>query len=135
MTSVKKGSEPLENLSSEEIADLVRSNEALDQEKARIIKEEQEIKKIKRRKSSKERLRRLRKSPLEVINRLLFFIFIGSFLFSFVTVYSLNSTWFFLYVISAFSCILYAPNRQALKELIAAWPNIEDLLKNKSLWK
>ncbi len=135
MASVKKRSEPLENLSSQEIADIVRSNEVLDQEKARIIEEQQELKNTKTRKSSKKRLRRLRKSPLEVINRLLFFIFIGSFLFSFVSVYSLNSTWFYLYVVSAFSCILYAPNRQALKELIAAWPNIEDLLKNKSLWK
>ena len=135
MASRKKGSEPLENLSSQEIADIVRSNEALDQEKARIIEEEQELKNTKRRQSSKGRLWRLRKSPLEVINRLLFFVFIGSFLFSFVSVYSLNSTWFYLYVVSAFSCILYAPNRQALKELIAAWPNIEDLLKNKSLWK
>ena len=135
MASKNKGSEPLENLSSQEIADIVRSNEALDQEKARIIEEEQEIKNTKTKKSSKERLRRLRKSPLEVINRLLFFIFIGSFIFSFISVYSINSTWFFLYVVSAFSCILYTPNRQALKELIAAWPNIEDLLKNKSLWK
>ena len=32
MSSVKKGSEPLENLSSEEIADIVRTNEVLDQE-------------------------------------------------------------------------------------------------------
>ena len=135
MASVKKGSEPLENLTSQEIADIVRSNEALDQEKARIIEEEQEIKNTKTKKSSKERLRRLRKSPLEVINRLLFFIFIGSFIFSFISVYSINSTWFFLYVVSAFSCILYTPNRQALKELIAAWPNIEDILKKKSLWK
>ena len=135
MASIKKGSEPLENLTSQEIEDIVRSNEAFDQEKARIIEEEQELKNTNTRKSSKERLRRLRKSPLEVINRILFFVFIGSFLFSFVSVYSLNTTWFFFYVVSAFSCILYAPNRQALKELIAAWPNIEDLLKNKSLWK
>ncbi len=135
MAAIKKGSEPLENLSSEEIADIVLSNEALDKEKARIIEEEKELKNTTTSKSSKERLRRIRKSPLEIINRLLFFIFIGSFLFSFFSVYSLNSTWFFLYVVSAFSCILYAPNRQALKELIAAWPNIEDLLKNKSLWK
>ena len=135
MSSVKKGSEPLENLSSQEIADIVKSNEALDHEKARIIEEEQEVKKTNTRKSSKKRISRLRKSPLEVFNRLLFIVFIGRFLFSFVSVYSLNSTWFYLYVVSAFSCILYAPNRQALKELIAAWPNIEDLLKNKSLWK
>ena len=131
----KKGSEPLANLSSQEIADIVRSNEALDQEKARIIKEELELKNTTNRKSSKGLLRRIRRSPLEIINRLLFIIFIASFLFSFISVYSLNSTWFLLYVISAFSSILYAPNRQALKELIAAWPNLEDLLKNKRLWK
>ncbi len=135
MASVKKGSEPLDNLSSQEIAEIVRSNEALDKEKARIIKEALEIKNATTIKSSKKILRRIRKSPLEVINRLLFFVFIVGFLFSFVSVYSINSIWFFFYVVSAFSCILYAPNRQALKELIAAWPNIEDLLKSRSLWK
>jgi len=137
MAAIKKDSEPLDNLSSQEIEDIVRSNEILDQENERLIKEEEEIEaqRFSKTKSTKRLLRRLRRSPLEVINRSLFFVFIGSFIFSFVSVYSINKLWFVFYVISAFSCVLYTPNRQALKELIAAWPNIEDLLKKRSLWK
>ena len=78
---------------------------------------------------------RIKRTPLEIINRLLFFLFIGSFIFSFISVYSENKTWFLFYVISAFSCIFYTPNRKALKELIAAWPNIEDIIRGRSLWK
>jgi len=136
MAVIKKDSEPLDNLSSQEIGDIVRSNEILDQEKERLIKEEEiEAQRFSKTKSTKRLLRRLRRSPLEVINRSLFFVFIGSFIFSFFSVYSINKLWFIFYVISAFSCVLYSPNRQALKELIAAWPNIEDLLKKRSLWK
>ena len=83
----------------------------------------------------KNRLSRIKKTPLEIINRLLFFLFIGSFIFSFISVYSENKTWFIFYVISAFSCVFYTPNRKALKELIAAWPNIEDLIRGRSLWR
>ena len=136
MSEMKKGSEPLDNLSSQEIEEIVRSNEILDQENERLIREEEmEAQRFLKTKSKKSLLRRIRRSPLEVINRSLFFVFIGSFIFSFVSVYSINKIWFIIYVISAFSCVLYTPNRQALKELIAAWPNIEDLLKNRSLWK
>ena len=136
MAAIKKEPEPLDNLSSQEIEDIVRSNEILDQENERLIKEdEREAQRFSKTTSTKRLLRRLRKSPLEVINRSLFFVFIGSFIFSFVSVYSINKFWFIFYVISAFSCVLYTPNRQALKELIAAWPNIEDLLKKRSLWK
>ena len=78
---------------------------------------------------------RLKRTPLEIINRLLFFSFIGSFLFSFFLAYTENKIWFILYVASSFSCIFYTPNRKALKELIAAWPNIEDLIKGRSLWR
>ena len=78
---------------------------------------------------------KFKRTPLEIINRLLFFLFLGSFIYSFFSVYSVNKTWFVLYVLSAFSCIFYTPNRKSLKELIAAWPNIEDLIKGKSLWK
>ena len=78
---------------------------------------------------------RLKRTPLEIINRLLFFLFIGSFIFSFFLAFSENKIWFILYLISAFSCIFYTPNRKALKELIAAWPNIEDLIKGRSLWR
>ena len=83
----------------------------------------------------KNRLSRIKKTPLEIINRLLFFLFIGSFMFSFISVYYENKTWFVFYVISAFSCVFYTPNRKALKELIAAWPNIEDIIRGRSLWR
>ena len=83
----------------------------------------------------KNKFSRIQRTPLEIINRLLFFLFIGSFIFSFVSVYSENKIWFIFYVISAFSCIFYTPNRKALKELIAAWPNIEDIIRGRSLWK
>ncbi len=135
MATIKKGSEPLDNLSSDEIEDIVRSNDVLDQENARFIEEEIEAQRFSKTQSTKRLLRRVRRSPLEVINRSLFFFFIGSFIFSFVSVYTINKWWFIFYVMSAFSCVLYTPNRQALKELIAAWPNIEDLLKKRSLWK
>ena len=83
----------------------------------------------------KNKFSRIQRTPLEIINRLLFFLFIGSFIFSFFSVYSENKTWFVFYVISAFSCIFYTPNRKALKELIAAWPNVEDIIRGRSLWK
>jgi len=82
-----------------------------------------------------KRFNRLRRTPLEIVNRLFFFFFIGSFIFSFFLSYSESKIWFVLYLVSAFSCIFYTPNRKALKELIAAWPNIEDLIKGRSLWK
>ena len=82
-----------------------------------------------------KRFYRLKRMPLEVINRLFFFFFVGSFIFSFFLAYSENKVWFIIYLISAFSCIFYTPNRKALKELIAAWPNIEDLIKGRSLWR
>ena len=87
--------------------------------------------------SNKERnyLNKFKITFLEIFNRLLFFLFIGSFLFSFVSVFSASKIWFVLYIIGAFSCIFYTPNRKALKELIAAWPNIEDLIRGRSLWK
>ena len=78
---------------------------------------------------------RLKRTPLEIINRLFFFAFIASFIFSFFLAYTENKIWFILYIVSAFSCIFYTPNRKALKELIAAWPNIEDIIRGRSLWK
>ena len=83
----------------------------------------------------KNKFYRLKRTPLEIVNRLFFFFFIGSFLFSLFLAFSESKLWFILYVISALSCIFYTPNRKALKELIAAWPNIEDLIKGRSLWR
>ena len=78
---------------------------------------------------------RLKRTPLEIINRLFFFSFIASFIFSLFLAYTENKIWFILYIVSAFSCIFYTPNRKALKELIAAWPNIEDIIRGRSLWR
>ena len=85
--------------------------------------------------SKKIKFYRLKRTPLEILNRTFFFFFIGSFLFSLFLAYSESKLWFILYVISALSCIFYTPNRKALKELIAAWPNIEDLIKGRSMWR
>ncbi len=133
MPSFKEDSDPLKNFTDQQLSDLVKSNEVLDEEEARILKEEKEEEE--RRKSANKSFRRLRRSPLEIINRSLFFVFLGSFVFSFGLVYAINRWWFLCYLISIFSCILYTPNRKALKELLDAWPNIEDLIKNRSLWK
>ena len=116
----------LDGLTDNEIAEIVRTNDHLDAEKERIIKEdldEQNRKRLQKQIKNNPFIR-LRKSPIEIINRTLFFIFIGCFIYSFVYLFSLNFIWFSLYSISAFSCILYAPNRKALKELIDAWQNI-----------
>ena len=85
--------------------------------------------------SKKTKFYRLKRTPLEIVNRLFFFFFIGSFLFSLFLAYSESKLWFIFYLISALSCVFYTPNRKALKELIAAWPNVEDLIKGRSLWR
>ncbi len=116
--------EPLDNLEYEKVIE----EEILNSYESKFQNDiEQDKKKIK--------FYRLKRTPLEIVNRLFFFFFIGSFLFSFFLAYSESKVWFLLYLVSSFSCILYIPNRKALKELIAAWPNIEDLIKRGSLWR
>ena len=132
MSSINKDSDPLDDFTEEQLANLDKSINTLDQEEKRWSQEQREA--IERR-LTRTPFRQLRKSPLEIINRLLLFFFLGSFFFSFVFIYSINLWWFLGYLGSAFSCILYPPNRRALKELIAAWPNVEDLIKNRSLWR
>lgn len=130
MTSNRKDSDSFRNFTEQQLSELVKANDALDQEEARI-RDEEIREEEKRRSEEKKPFRRLRKSPLEILNRSLFLIFLGSFLFSFISVYTASRWWFFGYLISAFSCILYTPNRKALKELLDAWPNIMDLIKGK----
>ncbi len=133
MTSNNNNFDPLEDFTKEQFSSLGKSIEALDEDEKRWnqqIREDEET-----RRSEEKSFRRLRKSSLEVINRLFFFFFLGSFLFSFVSVYLISRWWFIIYVFSAFSCVLYLPNRKALKELIAAWPNIQDIISGKSLWR
>jgi len=124
MKNKKDSSEPIDNLEYEKILEeeIINSYENKFQQDS-----EPDKKKIK--------FYRLKRTPLEIVNRLFFFFFIGSFLFSLFLAYSESKLWFILYVISALSCVFYTPNRKALKELIAAWPNIEDLIKGKSLWR
>ena len=124
MKNKKDNSDPIDNLEYEKVLEeeIINSYESKFQRDT-----EPDKKKIK--------FYRLKRTPLEIVNRLFFFFFIGSFLFSLFLAYSESKLWFILYVISALSCIFYTPNRKALKELIAAWPNIEALIKGKSLWR
>ena len=77
MSSINESSEPLENFTDEQLSDLVKSNDALDLEEARMLKEE--IEEQEREKSQKKPFRKLKRSPLEVINRTLFFVFFIAF--------------------------------------------------------
>ena len=124
MKNKKDISDPIDNLEYEKVLE----EEIINSYESKFQKDtEEEDKKIK--------FYRLKRTPLEIVNRLFFFFFIGSFLFSLFLAYSESKLWLILYVISALSCVFYTPNRKALKELIAAWPNIEDLIKGRSLWR
>ena len=124
MKNKKDKSDPIDNLEYEKVLEEEIIN-AYESEFQKNIEPDQ--KKIK--------FYRLKRTPLEIVNRLFFFFFIGSFVFSLFLAYSESKLWFILYVISALSCVFYTPNRKALKELIAAWPNIEDLIKGRSMWR
>ena len=124
MINKKDSSDPIDNLEYEKVLE----EEIINSYESKFQKDSvEDIKKIK--------FYRLKKTPLEIVNRIFFLFFIGSFLFSLFLAYSESKLWFILYVISALSCVFYTPNRKALKELIAAWPNIEDLIKGKSMWR
>jgi len=124
MKNKKNKSDPIDNLEYEKVLEeeIINSYESKFQND--IEPDKKEIK-----------FYRLKRTPLEIVNRSFFFFFIGSFLFSLFLAYSESKLWFILYLISALSCVFYTPNRKALKELIAAWPNLEDLIKGRSLWR
>ena len=124
MINKKDSSDPIDNLEYEKVLE----EEIINSYESKFIKDTEEA-------SKKIKFYRLKRTPLEIVNRTFFFFFIGSFLFSLFLAYSESKLWFILYVISALSCVFYTPNRKALKELIAAWPNIQDLLKGRSLWR
>ena len=124
MKNKKDNLDPIDNLEYEKVLE----EEIINSYENKFLKDtELDNKKIK--------FYKLKRTPLEIVNRLFFFFFIGSFLFSFYLAYLESKLWFILYLISAFSCVFYTPNRKALKELIAAWPNIEDLIKGRSMWR
>ena len=124
MKNKKDKSDPIDNLEYEKVLE----EEIINSYESKFQKDTEED-------SKKIKFYRLKRTPLEIVNRSFFFFFIGSFLFSIFLAYSESKLWFAFYLISAFSCIFYTPNRKALKELIAAWPNVEDLIKGRSLWK
>ena len=124
MKNKKDNSDPINNLEYEKVLE----EEIINSYESKFNKDTSPDKK-------KIKFYRLKRTPLEIVNRLFFFFFIGSFIFSLFLAYSESKLWFILYVMSALSCVFYTPNRKALKELIAAWPNIEDLIKGKSMWR
>ena len=124
MKNKKENSDPIDNLDYEKVLE----EEIINSYESKFLKDNQS-------ENKKTKFYRLKRSPLEIVNRIFFFFFIGSFLFSLFLAYSESKLWFILYVISALSCVFYTPNRKALKELIAAWPNIEDLIKGRSMWR
>ena len=124
MKNQKDKSDPIDNLEYEKVLE----EEIINSYESKFQKDTEED-------SKKIKFYRLKRTPLEIVNRSFFFFFIGSFLFSLFLAYSESKLWFILYVISALSCVFYTPNRKALKELIAAWPNIEDLIKGRSMWR
>ena len=124
MKNKKDNSDPIDNLEYEKVL-----------EEEIINSYENKFEKVSESGRKKVKFYRLKRTPLEIVNRLFFFFFIGSFLFSLSLAYSESKLWFILYVLSALSCVFYTPNRKALKELIAAWPNLEDLIKGRSLWR
>ena len=124
MINKKNSGDPIDSLEYEKVLE----EEETDSYESKFQKDTEED-------SKKIKFYRLKRTPLEILNRTFFFFFIGSFLFSLFLAYSESKLWFILYVISALSCVFYTPNRKALKELIAAWPNIEDLIKGRSLWR
>ena len=124
MINKKDQSDPIDNLEYQKFLE----EEIINSYESKFQKDTEED-------SKKTKFYRLKRTPLEIVNRLFFFSFIGSFLFSLFLAFSESKLWFILYVVSALSCVFYTPNRKALKELIAAWPNIEDLIKGRSLWR
>ena len=124
MKNKKENRDPIENLEYEKVLE----EEIISSYESKFQKDTEED-------SKKIKFYRLKSTPLEILNRSFFFFFIGSFLFSLFLAYSESKLWFILYVISALSCVFYTPNRKTLKELIAAWPNIEDLIRGRSLWR
>ena len=124
MINKKDQSDPIDNLEYEKVLE----EEIINSFESKFQKDTKED-------SKKIKFYRLKRSPLEIVNRIFFFFFIGSFIFSLFLAYSESKLWFILYVISSLSCVFYTPNRKALKELIAAWPNIVDLIKGRSMWR
>ena len=99
MINKKDKSDPIDNLEYEKVLE----EEIINSYESKFLKDTKPDKK-------KTKFYRLKRSPLEILNRTFFFFFIGSFLFSLFLAYSESKLWFILYVISALSCVFYTPN-------------------------
>ena len=104
MINKKDSSDPIDNLEYAKVLE----EEIINSYESKFQKDTEED-------SKKIKFYRLKRTPLEILNRTFFFFFIGSFLFSLFLAYSESKLWFILYVISALSCVFYTPNRKALK--------------------
>ena len=93
MINKKDQSDPIDNLEYEKVL----AEEIINSYESKFLKDTQTDKK-------KTKFYRLKRTPLEILNRLFFFFFIGSFLFSLFLAYSESKLWFILYLIS---CLLY----------------------------
>ena len=96
MVNKKDNIDPIDNLEYEKVIEEEIINSFENKFQSNSESEQQKIK-----------FYRLKRIILEVSNRLFFFCFIGSFLFSFFLAFSENKVWFILYLISGFSCIFY----------------------------
>ena len=93
MINKKDRSDPIDNIEYEKVLE----EEIINSYESKFLKNTQLDKK-------KTKFYRLKRTPLEILNRSFFFFFIGSFLFSLFLAYSESKLWFMLYVIS---CLLY----------------------------
>ena len=82
MASKEEGFDPFVNFNEEKLSEIVKASDALDQAESRRRNEENEEEE--KRRSEKKPFRRLRKSPLEIFNRSLFLLFLGSFILSLI---------------------------------------------------
>ena len=89
MINKKDKSDPIENLEYEKVLE----EEIINSYESKFQKDTEPVKK-------KTKFYRLKRTPLEILNRSFFFFFIGSFLFSLFLAYSESKLWFILYVIS-----------------------------------
>ena len=91
MINKKDQSDPIDNLEYEKVLE----EEIINSYESKFLKDTQL-------ETNKTKLCRLKRTPLEILNRSFFFFFLGSFLFSLFLAYSESKLWFILYVISAF---------------------------------
>ena len=87
MINKKDSNDPIDNLEYEKVLE----EEIINSYESKFQKDTEED-------SKKIKFYRLKRTPLEILNRSFFFFFIGSFLFSLFLAYSESKLWFILYI-------------------------------------